>query len=185
MAPEYAMHGQFSVKSDVFSFGVLILEIVTGKKNSSFYQLDGAQDLLSYVSTSNQYACYMISVAFISFQIFMLDKLSEPHFLQAWKLWNEGAASELVDPALGNSYARNEVIQCIHVGLLCVQEHFDQRPTMASVVYMLKNSSVTLATPNQPPFFVRMEDYGRYTSSSNKSITGSVNEVTITETYPR
>jgi serine/threonine protein kinase len=32
MAPEYAMQGHFSVKSDVFSFGVLVLEIVTGKK---------------------------------------------------------------------------------------------------------------------------------------------------------
>ena len=50
MAPEYAMHGQFSVKSDVYSFGVLILEILSGKKNSSFYQSDGAADLLSYVS---------------------------------------------------------------------------------------------------------------------------------------
>ncbi|CAH9130867.1 unnamed protein product [Cuscuta epithymum] len=33
MAPEYAMAGQFSIKSDVFSFGVLLLEIVSGKKN--------------------------------------------------------------------------------------------------------------------------------------------------------
>ncbi|TVU16908.1 hypothetical protein EJB05_32911, partial [Eragrostis curvula] len=37
MAPEYAMHGQYSVKSDVFSLGVLILEIITGRKNSSSY----------------------------------------------------------------------------------------------------------------------------------------------------
>ena len=50
MSPEYAMHGQFSVKSDVYSFGVLIFEIITGKKNSSFYQSDCAEDLLSYVS---------------------------------------------------------------------------------------------------------------------------------------
>ncbi|KAK3188257.1 hypothetical protein Dsin_027818, partial [Dipteronia sinensis] len=48
MAPEYAMHGQFSVKSDVFSFGVLVLEIITSKKNSNFNQSDGAADLLSY-----------------------------------------------------------------------------------------------------------------------------------------
>ncbi|KAL1805735.1 hypothetical protein ACET3Z_028803 [Daucus carota] len=48
MAPEYAMHGLFSSKSDVFSFGVLVLEIVSGKKNNSFHQSDGAEDLLSY-----------------------------------------------------------------------------------------------------------------------------------------
>ncbi|KAK4255693.1 hypothetical protein QN277_008659 [Acacia crassicarpa] len=33
MSPEYAIHGLFSIKSDVFSFGVLLLEIVSGKKN--------------------------------------------------------------------------------------------------------------------------------------------------------
>ncbi|VFQ88581.1 unnamed protein product [Cuscuta campestris] len=33
MSPEYAMEGHFSAKSDVFSFGILLLEIVTGKKN--------------------------------------------------------------------------------------------------------------------------------------------------------
>ncbi|XP_051128443.1 cysteine-rich receptor-like protein kinase 44 [Andrographis paniculata] len=32
MPPEYALHGKFSVKSDVFSFGVLVLEIVSGRK---------------------------------------------------------------------------------------------------------------------------------------------------------
>ncbi|KAK1303136.1 Cysteine-rich receptor-like protein kinase 8 [Acorus calamus] len=42
MAPEYAMRGHYSIKSDVFSFGVLVLEIITGLRNSSF-------DLLSHV----------------------------------------------------------------------------------------------------------------------------------------
>jgi len=37
MAPEYAIEGLFSVKSDVFSFGVLLLEIVSGKRNNKFY----------------------------------------------------------------------------------------------------------------------------------------------------
>uniref|UniRef100_A0A5B6ZZX9 Protein kinase domain-containing protein n=1 Tax=Davidia involucrata TaxID=16924 RepID=A0A5B6ZZX9_DAVIN len=47
MAPEYAMEGIFSVKSDVFSFGVLLLEIVSGKKNTVFYHTDSL-NLLGY-----------------------------------------------------------------------------------------------------------------------------------------
>jgi serine/threonine protein kinase len=54
MAPEYAMQGQYSVKSDVFSLGVLILEIVTGRKNSSLDNSEESVDLLSLVSTSVQ-----------------------------------------------------------------------------------------------------------------------------------
>jgi serine/threonine protein kinase len=37
MSPEYAQYGKFSEKSDVFSFGVLLLEIVTGKRNAEFF----------------------------------------------------------------------------------------------------------------------------------------------------
>ncbi|KAG2248898.1 hypothetical protein Bca52824_088526 [Brassica carinata] len=40
MSPEYAMHGQYSMKSDIYSFGVLVLEIISGKKNSRAYQMD-------------------------------------------------------------------------------------------------------------------------------------------------
>ncbi|XP_059656988.1 receptor-like serine/threonine-protein kinase SD1-8 isoform X2 [Cornus florida] len=40
MSPEYAMEGLFSIKSDVFSFGVLLLEIMSGKKNTGFYHSD-------------------------------------------------------------------------------------------------------------------------------------------------
>lgn len=50
MSPEYAMDGHFSVKSDVFSFGVLIMEIVSGKKNRGFYHPDHNQNLLGHVS---------------------------------------------------------------------------------------------------------------------------------------
>ena len=50
MAPEYAMFGQFSVKSDVFSFGVLMLEILSGQKITRFHNEENNEYLLSYVS---------------------------------------------------------------------------------------------------------------------------------------
>ena len=50
MSSEYAMHGQFSIKSNVFSFGVLVLEIISGRKNSSFRNGENIEDLLCYVS---------------------------------------------------------------------------------------------------------------------------------------
>ncbi|KAG2240444.1 hypothetical protein Bca52824_090762 [Brassica carinata] len=40
MSPEYAMQGQYSMKSDIYSFGVLVLEIISGKKNGSVNQMD-------------------------------------------------------------------------------------------------------------------------------------------------
>lgn len=50
MAPEYALEGQFSIKSDVFSFGVLLLEIISGKRNNGFNQTGNIGNLLGYVS---------------------------------------------------------------------------------------------------------------------------------------
>lgn len=50
MAPEYALNGYLSVKSDVFSFGILLLEIVSGRKNLDPLLGDEKADLLSYVS---------------------------------------------------------------------------------------------------------------------------------------
>ena len=55
MSLEYAMYGQFSAKSDVYNFGVLILEIISEKKISSFNQSnDTIRHLLSFVSSMNQ-----------------------------------------------------------------------------------------------------------------------------------
>ncbi|KMZ70050.1 S-locus receptor kinase (SRK) [Zostera marina] len=46
MSPEYASGGNFSIKSDVFSFGVLLLEIISGRKNRLFYNNDSSLNLL-------------------------------------------------------------------------------------------------------------------------------------------
>jgi serine/threonine protein kinase len=50
MSPEYAMDGVFSMKSDIYSFGVLVIEIITGKRNRGFYDDELDLNLLGYVS---------------------------------------------------------------------------------------------------------------------------------------
>ncbi|KAJ4718601.1 Receptor-like serine/threonine-protein kinase [Melia azedarach] len=47
IAPEYALRGVFSTKSDVFSFGVVLLEILSSRKNAEFYQA-ASLNLLDY-----------------------------------------------------------------------------------------------------------------------------------------
>ncbi|XWS09912.1 hypothetical protein CRYUN_Cryun39dG0030500 [Craigia yunnanensis] len=48
MSPEYAMDGRLSVKSDVFSLGVLLLEIVSSKSNTGFSHSDHHHNLLGH-----------------------------------------------------------------------------------------------------------------------------------------
>ncbi|CAK9151643.1 unnamed protein product [Ilex paraguariensis] len=52
MSPEYILQGVVSMKIDVFSFGVLLLEIVSSKKNNRCYHSDYPLNLVGYVSLS-------------------------------------------------------------------------------------------------------------------------------------
>ncbi|KAJ4703241.1 Cysteine rich receptor like kinase [Melia azedarach] len=111
----------------------------------------------------------------------------------AWKHWRDGTPMELLDSTLTDSYSRNEVIQCIHLGLLCVQEDPAERPSMATVVLMLNSYSVTLPSPQKPAFFLGtqtgrnmfMKEIEYTDKSTSKSIPLSVDEASITEVYPR
>ena len=54
------MHGHFSVKTDVYSFGVLVLDIVTGQRNNHIRRRETIEDLLSYVSIMNSSFAWML-----------------------------------------------------------------------------------------------------------------------------
>jgi len=179
MVPEYAMTGLFSVKSDVFSFGVLLLEMISGKKNIGFHLSEEGEGLLTFVGynsylsiqkriTSNDF-CYLNSGSLSTFQ--------------AWKLWSDGQGLELMDPMIKKSSVATKVLRCIHIGLLCVQEDPADRPTMSSVLHMLASDTITLPIPKQPAFsigrFVAMEG-----QSSNQKVC-SGNELTISVLSPR
>ncbi|KAK7842479.1 cysteine-rich receptor-like protein kinase 10, partial [Quercus suber] len=73
---------------------------------------------------------------------------------KAWEHWSTGTSLELLEPTLRDSWSRNEVNQCIHIVLLCVQENPADRPTMASIILMPDSYSVTLKSPQQPAVFI-------------------------------
>ncbi|XXG69606.1 hypothetical protein AAC387_Pa06g2425 [Persea americana] len=142
MPPEYAMNGFFSIKSDVFSFGVVLFEIISGRRNN--YYSDGhSMSLIGHV----------------------------------WELWKESKIQDLIDPSISIAASESEVLRCIQVGLLCVQQKVKDRPTMSSVVFMLSNET-TMASPHQPAFCFEKESF-----SDNPHC--SVNEVTITKMNAR
>ncbi|KAL5730897.1 non-specific serine/threonine protein kinase [Ranunculus cassubicifolius] len=92
----------------------------------------------------------------------------------AWKLWRDGNALELVDPTLGENYSADEILRCIHIGLLCVQDKADDRPTMSNVVLMLTSYSHTLGTPAAPTFIMESTTGVTDISSPNGTTTGSL-----------
>ncbi|XP_071706278.1 G-type lectin S-receptor-like serine/threonine-protein kinase At4g27290 isoform X2 [Rutidosis leptorrhynchoides] len=120
--PEYALHGVFSVKSDVFSFGVLVLEIISGMKNQLIFSTKHSTNLLGH----------------------------------AWRLFKDDKSIQLVDATSCDSYVISKVLRSVHIGLLCVQNHAEDRPTMSSVVFMLDNEGV-LPQPKPPAFFSELD----------------------------
>ncbi|KAL6658635.1 hypothetical protein ACP70R_004221 [Stipagrostis hirtigluma subsp. patula] len=123
MSPEYASDGVFSVKTDVYSFGVLLLEIISGRRNAGFHHQGAFFNLLGY----------------------------------AWKLWMDGRWFELVDASIetaDNQDQTLEILKCINIALMCVQESAADRPTMSDVVAMLSMETMSsLPHPKQPAYF--------------------------------
>uniref|UniRef100_M0ZKJ5 non-specific serine/threonine protein kinase n=1 Tax=Solanum tuberosum TaxID=4113 RepID=M0ZKJ5_SOLTU len=150
MSPEYALRGIVSTKTDVFSFGVLLLEIVSGKKNNSCYDSEHPLNLIGL----------------------------------AWELWRDERALELIDATLIESCSRDEVMRCIHVGLLCVQDYAKDRPSMSNVVSMLMNDTKQPPPPpERPGFFIERGD--QRAEISEEVVRYSINGLSISELRAR
>ncbi|XP_031738212.1 G-type lectin S-receptor-like serine/threonine-protein kinase At1g11330 isoform X2 [Cucumis sativus] len=150
MSPEYAMQGQFSEKSDVFSFGVLLLEIISGRRNTELYLHESSISLLGF----------------------------------AWKLWTEDNLIPLIEPTIYEPCYQLEILRCIHVGLLCVQEFINDRPNVSTIISMLNSEIVDLPSPKEPGFVGRPHETD--TESSQKKLDQcSTNNVTLSAVIAR
>lgn len=123
MAPEYLANGQLTEKADVYSFGVLLLEIVTGRQNNR--------------SKSSEYSDSLVTIAWKHFQQGTVEEILDPNLL----LQN-----------YHNSNVKNEVLRVVHIGLLCTQEAPSLRPSMSKALQMLAKKDEALPPPTNPPF---------------------------------
>ncbi|KAJ0592074.1 putative protein kinase RLK-Pelle-DLSV family [Helianthus annuus] len=121
-APEYAIRGQLSEKADIYSFGVLVLEIISCRKNTNLNLPLEMQYLPEY----------------------------------AWKLYERSKLIELVDPRMRNAgFIEKDVMQTIHVALLCLQAKANIRPPMSEIVAMLTWKVEMVKSPSKPTFLDR------------------------------
>ncbi|CAI9756533.1 unnamed protein product [Fraxinus pennsylvanica] len=94
----------------------------------------------------------------------------------AWKLWNEDNGSAFIDETIYKVEFQGEMVRCIHIALLCVQEFPNNRPTISTILAMLSREIVNLPVPEQPVF---AEKWNRsHVTSSQMGV--SINNVTLT-----
>ncbi|XP_038721934.1 proline-rich receptor-like protein kinase PERK9 [Tripterygium wilfordii] len=104
MAPEYASSGKLTDKSDVFSFGVVLLELITGRKPVDASQPLGEESLVEWARP-------------------LLSHALENEEFQG-----------LADPRLGKNYVESEMFRMIEAAAACVRHSAVKRPRMRQVV---------------------------------------------------
>ncbi|PIA29290.1 hypothetical protein AQUCO_06100063v1 [Aquilegia coerulea] len=162
MAPEYLAYGQLTEKVDVYSFGVLILEIVTGRQNNG--------------TKNNDFSDSLIIAAWKHFQQGTTEKIFDPNMM----LQNYSNCSDI----------KNDICRVVHVGLLCTQEAPSLRPFMSTALQMLTNKDEQLPAPTNPPFVdektMELNDTFEYPwQPVNGSSSPSIANMSYSDFHPR
>lgn len=136
LAPEYASSGKLTEKSDTFSYGVLLLELITGRrpfdKNDSSLE-DGVVDWVCSLSAVVQF--FLISILLIVF--YLARKIIYYHEFQAMPLLIQSLEdhnfSTVADPRL-QEYDSTEMTRMVACAAACVRHSARRRPRMSQVL---------------------------------------------------
>ncbi|KAK1297798.1 Cysteine-rich receptor-like protein kinase 2 [Acorus calamus] len=123
MAPEYVAHGQLTEKADVYSFGVLLLEIITGRQNGM-------------ITKTSEYSESLLTLAWKHYQIGTMEDIID---------------SNMTSNNCTNSM-RRQVLRTAQIAFLCTQENALLRPSMSRALQMLMRGDEEIPKPTNPPF---------------------------------
>ncbi|KMZ56555.1 Receptor-like protein kinase, putative,expressed [Zostera marina] len=120
IAPEYLTFGQFSTRSDIYSFGVMVLEMCTGKKVRSSY-------------TSNNETIGLLSLVWQHWNNNRVVELLDQN---------------IVEPT--STEQKEYILRVFHIALLCVQHVAELRPNASHILHLFRTHSEALPIPSTP-----------------------------------
>ncbi|KAF3640791.1 G-type lectin S-receptor-like serine/threonine-protein kinase [Capsicum annuum] len=149
LAPEWLTSSAISDKTDVYSFGMVLLEIVSGRKNCSARTQSHSLD----DTATGDHSSSSSARGLVYFPLFALEMHEQGRYL------------ELADPKLEGRVSGGDIEKFVRVALCCVHEEPSLRPAMVSVVSMLEGEIPPTEPRMESLNFVRF--YGRHFSEAS------------------
>ncbi|XP_012571581.1 putative receptor protein kinase ZmPK1 [Cicer arietinum] len=115
MAPEWVYNLRITSKVDVYSYGIVLLEMVTGKSPMEIHSLEIGGGVEHHRMVT-----------------WVMDKVKSAPTTMFW-------VEEIIDPKLEGKYDVSEVEILVKVGLKCVKDEMNERPSMSQIVEMLQS----------------------------------------------
>uniref|UniRef100_A0A1J3DJW7 non-specific serine/threonine protein kinase n=1 Tax=Noccaea caerulescens TaxID=107243 RepID=A0A1J3DJW7_NOCCA len=155
MAPETFLNGRATVETDVYAFGVLMLEVVSGKKPS-------------YVLVKEDESSYSNSIV---------------NWL--WELHRNETIIDAADPGMGSLFNEEEMKSVLLLGLACCHPNPNQRPSMKTVLSVLTGETSPPDVPTERPAFVWPAMPLSFSDVDYSVTGSQINSLTVTELIGR